>query len=146
MLAAHKAHIQKSPISFNGHLTGLPMGQHLHRVLGDEYFALGLTSITGHTADMRRDENTCFGFTIDNTPLEPPEPGSIEAAFGDAESGLNIADLRQARQGARGNAGLASGPDRIRIQGAYMHTPVIEAFDAILNSPTSTVADDLEFT
>ncbi|WP_327277160.1 erythromycin esterase family protein [Streptomyces sp. NBC_01224] len=146
VLAAHNAHIQKSPISFNGHLTGLPMGQHLHRVLGDEYFALGLTSITGHTADMRRDENTCFGFTIDNTPLEPPEPGSIEAAFGDAESGLNIADLRQPRQGARGNAGLASGPDRIRIQGAYMHTPVIEAFDAILNSPTSTVADDLEFT
>ncbi|MFC9618926.1 hypothetical protein ACFTXM_02635 [Streptomyces sp. NPDC056930] len=26
------------------------------------------------------------------------------------------------------------------------HTPVIEAFDAILDTPTSTVADDLEIT
>ncbi|MFG2226595.1 erythromycin esterase family protein [Streptomyces sp. NPDC048644] len=144
VLAAHNAHIQKTPISFNGHLTGLPMGQHLHRALGDEYFALGLTSTTGHTADMPRDENTCFGFTIDATALEPAEPGSIEAAFADAELGLSIADFHQARPQAQENAGLAQGPDRIRIQSAYLHTPVIEAFDAILNTPTSTVADDLE--
>lgn len=34
VLAAHNAHIQKTPISFNGHLTGLPMGQHLHSSRG----------------------------------------------------------------------------------------------------------------
>ncbi|MFI7099445.1 erythromycin esterase family protein [Streptomyces sp. NPDC050161] len=143
VLAAHNAHIQKTPISFNGHLTGLPMGQHLHRALGDDYFAIGLTSTTGHTADMPRDENARFGFTIDTTALEPAEPGSIEAAFADAELGLSVADLHQARPQAQGNAGLAPGPDRIRIQSAYLHTPVIEAFDAILHTPTSTVADDL---
>ncbi|MGO4750823.1 hypothetical protein AB4212_19755, partial [Streptomyces sp. 2MCAF27] len=27
-----------------------------------------------------------------------------------------------------------------RIQSAYLHTPILEAFDAILNTPTSTVA------
>ncbi|MFI9052202.1 erythromycin esterase family protein [Streptomyces sp. NPDC053427] len=144
VLAAHNAHIQKTPISFNGHLTGLPMGQYLHRALGEEYFALGLTSTTGHTADMPRDENTRFGFTIDATALEPAEPGSIEAAFAAAELGLSVADLQQARPQADGNAGLAQGPDRIRIQSAYLHTPVIEAFDAILHTPTSTVADDLD--
>ncbi|MEU9126275.1 erythromycin esterase family protein [Streptomyces sp. NPDC048506] len=144
VLAAHNAHIQKTPVSFNGHLTGLPMGQHLHRALGDEYFAVGLTSTTGHTADMPRDENTRFGFTVEATALEQPEPGSIEAAFADAELGLSIADLHRARPQARDHADLVPGPDRIRIQSAYLHTPVLDAFDAILNSPTSTVADDLE--
>lgn len=146
VLAAHNAHIQKSPISFNGHLTTLPMGQHLHRALGDEYVALGLTSTHGHTADMPRDENARFGFTVDATALERPEPGSVEAAFADAGLGLSIADLHQARAEARGDAGLAPGPDRIRMQSDYLHTPVIEAFDAILSTPASTVAGGLDLT
>jgi erythromycin esterase len=140
VLAAHNAHIQKTPVSFDGHLTGLPMGQHLHNSLGDDYVALALTSITGHTADMRPDENARFGFAIDNKELQPPEPGSIEGAFADAGLGLSIANLRQARTEAAGGPG----PDRIRIQSAYVHTPVLDAFDGILNTPTSTVADDIQ--
>ncbi|MEV6159062.1 erythromycin esterase family protein [Nonomuraea sp. NPDC052129] len=139
VLAAHNAHIQRTPVSFNGHLTGLPMGQHLHNRLGDEYVALALTSVTGQTADMRPDENARFGFAIDDTALRPPEPGSIEAAFADADLGLSIADLRRARH----ETGPAAAPDRIRIQSAYLHTPVLDAFDGILSTPTSTVADDV---
>ncbi|MCO5974748.1 erythromycin esterase family protein [Actinoallomurus soli] len=137
VLAAHNAHIQKTSVSFDGHLTGLPMGQHLHRVLGDEYFALGLTSVDGHTADMRPDEKAPFGFAVDDTALEPPEPGSVEAAFADAGLGLGLADLRRARRETPG----ASGPDRIRIQSAYVHTPVLDAFDGVLSTSTSTVTD-----
>ncbi|MEU8195176.1 erythromycin esterase family protein [Microbispora amethystogenes] len=133
VLAAHNAHIQKKPVSFDGQLTGLPMGQHLHNSLGGDYVALALTSPAGHTADMRPDETARFGFAIDNTALQPPEPGSIEAAFAEAGLGLGFADLRQAHE--------TIGPDRIRIQSAYVHTPVLEAFDGILNTPTSTVAD-----
>ncbi|MFB6566515.1 erythromycin esterase family protein [Streptomyces noursei] len=144
VLAAHNAHIQRTPVSFDGHLTGLPMGQHLHRALGAAYLPLGLTSTTGHTADMPRDENARFGFTIDATPLEPAEPGSIEAAFTDAGLGLSIADLRQARPRSPGRTDLPPGPDRIRIQSAYLHTPVVEAFDAVLHTPTSTVTDTLD--
>ncbi|MEV7802931.1 erythromycin esterase family protein [Microbispora sp. NPDC088329] len=136
VLAAHNAHIQKTPVSFNGHLTGLPMGQHLHGSLGDDYVALALTSVTGHTADMRPDEDARFGFAIDDTALQPPEPGSVEAAFADAGLGLSIADLRQAPHGP-------PGPDRIRIQSAYVHTPVLDAFDGVLSTPASTVADDV---
>ncbi|MEV4460570.1 erythromycin esterase family protein [Microbispora sp. NPDC049633] len=135
--------MQKTPVSFHGHLTGLPMGQHLHHSLGDDYVALALTSIGGHTADMRPDENARFGFAVENTKLEPPEQGSAEAAFADAGLGLSLADLRRARRDIPGDAGLAPGPDRIRIQSAYLHTPVLEAFDAILNVPASTVADGL---
>jgi erythromycin esterase len=138
LLAAHNAHIQKTPISFNGHLTTLPMGQHPHNSLGEDYLALALTSTTGHTADMRPDENAPFGFAIDNTELQPPEPGSVEAAFADAGLGLSLADLRRARH----ETGPAAGADRIRIQSAYLHTPVLEAFDGMLDVPASTVADD----
>jgi erythromycin esterase len=143
VLVAHNAHIQKTPIAFDGHLTGLPMGQHLHSALGDDYFALGLTSTAGHTAEMHRDEKTPFGFTIDNTTLEPPEPGSVEAAFADADLGLAIADFRRARREIPGGAAHAPGPDRIRMQSTYVHTPVLDAFDGILNTPTSAVADDI---
>ncbi|MGI5203947.1 erythromycin esterase family protein [Spirillospora sp. CA-108201] len=136
VLAAHNAHIQKTPVSFNGHLTGLPMGQHLHDALGDDYVALALTSVTGHTADMRPDEEARFGFTVHATALQPPEQGSIEAAFADAGLGPSITDLRQAR--AQG-----PGPDRIRIQSAYVETPVLDAFDAVITTPASTVADGL---
>ncbi|MGW6508320.1 erythromycin esterase family protein [Streptomyces niveus] len=137
VLAAHNAHIQTTPISFDGHLTGLPMGQQLRRALGDDYFALGLTSIAGHTADMHRDETAPFGFTLVDTALEPPEPGSVEAAFADAALGLGIADLRTARTETPDH------PDRIRLQGTYVRTPVIDAFDAVLTTPASTVTTDL---
>ncbi|MCX4965324.1 erythromycin esterase family protein [Streptomyces sp. NBC_00654] len=135
VLAAHNAHIQKTPIVFDGRLTGLPMGQHLHNALGDAYFALALTSATGYTAEMHRDEKARFGFTIADTALEAPEPGSIEAAFADSGPGLGFADLRRAR-----TEGL-SGPDRIRMQSVYVHTPVLDAFDGVLSTPASTVAD-----
>ncbi|MFE9857244.1 erythromycin esterase family protein [Streptomyces sp. NPDC005780] len=135
VLMAHNAHIQKTPIAFDGRLTGFPMGQHLHHVLGDAYFALGLTSVTGHTADMRRDETAPLGFTVHDTPLEPPVPGSIETAFAEAGLGLGIADLRQAR------AENLSGPDRIRLQGGYLQTPLLDAFDGILSTHASTTTD-----
>ncbi|WP_151773868.1 erythromycin esterase family protein [Streptomyces abyssomicinicus] len=135
VLVAHNAHIQRTPISFDGRLTGLPMGQHLHHALGDSYFALGLTSVTGHTAEMRRDEKAPFGFGVHETPLEPPPPGSIEAAFAAAGLGLAFADLRPARAG-----GLSS-PDRMRMQSVHLHTRVLDAFDGILSTPISTITD-----
>ncbi len=137
VLMAHNAHIQRTPVSFDGHLAGLPMGQHLHDALGDAYLALGLTSTTGHTAEMRRDEAAPFGFTLHDTPLAPPEPGSVEAAFAEAAPGLSVADLRRAR------TEHLTGPDRIRMQSVFQHTPVVDAFDAVLTTPTSTAASAL---
>ncbi|WP_304454680.1 erythromycin esterase family protein [Nocardiopsis sp. YSL2] len=143
VLVAHNAHIQKAPVSFEGRLTAFPMGQHLHRALGDEYFALGLTSTTGHTAELRRDDNARSGFALDAAELGPPEPGSVEAAIADAELGLGIADLRRARARDRGGDISDTGPDRIRLQGEYLQIPVLDAFDGILNTPLSTVAGGL---
>ncbi|WP_432142399.1 erythromycin esterase family protein [Streptomyces sp. bgisy084] len=141
VLVAHNAHIQKTPVCFDGRLTTFPMGQHLHRALGDDYFALGLTSIGGHTAEMCLDESARFGFTVEETPLQPPEPGSIEAAFADAGLGLSLAALRPARRPA---AEEPTGPDRIRMQSTFLHTPVLDAFDGILSVPASSVGADLD--
>lgn len=137
VLFAHNAHIQKAPISFGGHLTALPMGQHLHRTLGSDYLALGLTSTAGRTAEMHVNENARFGFTVEDLALETPESGSIEAAFADAGLGLAIADLRRSPRNDDGQ------PDRIRMQSDYLHTSVLDAFDAIINIPSTTVADEL---
>ncbi|MBB4932910.1 hypothetical protein F4561_003730 [Lipingzhangella halophila] len=106
--------------------------------------ALGLTSTTGHTAETRRDENTRFGIAVDNTALEPPMPGSIEAVSANAGLGLSIADLHRARTEARGSADSAPVPDRIRMRSAYLHTPVLDAFGGIHSTPVSTVAEDPE--
>lgn len=130
VLAAHNAHIQKTPVSFEGRLTTLPMGQHLHAALGDDYFALALTSVGGHTAEMRLDETARFGFAVDDTPLGRPEPGSVEAAFAEADTGRALVDLRAAPR---------PGPDRLRMQSGYLHTPVTDAFDGVLAVPASTV-------
>lgn len=135
VVAAHNAHIQKEPVAFDGHLTGFPMGHYLNRALGDDYFALGLTSTDGHTADMRPDETAPFGFTVEPTALRQPESGSVEAAFADCGAGPALVDLRPARRECAG------GPDRTRLQSAYLHVPVLDAFDGMLNTATSTVAD-----
>jgi len=140
VLAAHNAHIQKLPIVYDGGLTTLPMGQHLHRALGDGYLALGLTSTSGRTAEMRLDEAAPFGFTVDDTPLGPPEPGSAEAAFEGAGIGLGLADLRRAPRSSSGGD-----PDRIRMHGSFLRTPVLDAFDGIINIPGTTVADDIGY-
>ncbi|GCD47914.1 erythromycin esterase family protein [Streptomyces paromomycinus] len=142
VLPAHNAHIQRTSVSFDGRLTGLPMGLHLSHALGEDYFALGMTSVHGRTAEMHLDENTAFGFRVEDTALGTPEPGSVEAAFEEAGlgAGIGLAGLRD----LRGTDG-SGGPDRIRMQSGYLHTPVAEAFDGILSVPSSTVVDDLGF-
>ncbi|WP_424891037.1 erythromycin esterase family protein [Streptomyces sp. XH2] len=139
VLMAHNAHLQKEPVSFDGAEATLPMGHYLHRALGDDYFVLGVTSAGGRTAEMPLDENARFGFTVDDTELEPPERGSIEAAFAGAlpAGAIGLAGLRRAPKGA-------GSPDRTRLQGAYLHVPVADAFDGMLCVPSSRVADGIE--
>lgn len=133
VLQAHNAHIQKTAISYDGRLSAFPMGQHLGRAMGEDYFAIALTSTSGQTADMLLDENAEFGFAIKSQPVPPPEEGSVEKAFVDAGLGLAIADLRTAPRDGQG------APDRIQMQGAFLQTPVLDAFDAVVNVPDTTV-------
>ncbi|WP_067826361.1 erythromycin esterase family protein [Actinomadura kijaniata] len=138
VLAAHNNHIQKHPVAYDGRLTTLPMGRHLHRALGDDYFALALTSTADRTVEMRPDPNAPLGFTIADTPLDPPKPGSVEAAALDAGIGPGLIDLRHAR-GADRSGELT----RIRTQSTTLTMPIPDAFDAVLVTPTATMQEGI---
>lgn len=145
LLAAHNAHIQKTPVHYDARLSCLPMGLHLDRMLGDDYVALGVTSVAGRTAELQPDGTGPFGFTMRDVPLQPPEPGSIEAVLARAGTGLGIVDLRRAAEALGEQGSDEAPPDRIRIDTGHLRTPVLDAFDGVINVPRSTVADDLGF-
>ncbi|WP_207930468.1 hypothetical protein [Streptomyces hainanensis] len=56
-----------------------------------------------------------------------------------ADLGLALADLRRARR----ETPDGGGPDHIRLQNTFLSTPALDAFDAILATPTSSVADGI---
>ncbi|MFE9131623.1 erythromycin esterase family protein [Streptomyces sp. NPDC007148] len=136
VLAAHNNHIQKTPAVFDGTMAALPMGQHLARMLGGTYVAIGLTHTDDHVPEMRPDASAPVGFTLETTHLPAPRPGTIEAAL--AGAGLTAAptltDLRQAPTHSDGRPLL----DGIRTQSAVMDTSLGHAFDAVISAPTAT--------
>jgi erythromycin esterase len=135
-LAAHNNHIQKTANVFGDVTTALPMGQHLARMLGEDYVAVAVTHTDGHVPEMHPDATAPVGFTLGDVDLPDPHPGSIEAAL--IEAGLRdratLTDLRRAPTGPDGSELLTG----IRTQSAVMHTPLGEAFDAVLSTPTVT--------
>ncbi|AXK31621.1 erythromycin esterase family protein [Streptomyces armeniacus] len=133
VLDAHNNHIQKTPVSFGGELIALPMGHYLHRALGDGYRALALTHTADHVPEMHPDPEHEAGFEVVEERLGEPTPGSVEAALAGAGLGgaVTLTSLRQ---------GPPTGLDSIRSQSAEMPTPVGEAFDGVLCSPTVTTS------
>ncbi|MEW2471500.1 erythromycin esterase family protein [Streptomyces sp. NPDC046994] len=136
VLAAHNNHIQKTPSVFDGTMAALPMGQHLARMLGGTYVAIGLTHTDDHVPEMRPDASAPVGFTLETTRLPAPRPGTIEAALADAglTDGPTLTDLRQAPAHPDGHLLL----DGIRTQSAVMDTALGDAFDAVISTPTAT--------
>lgn len=133
VLFAHNAHIQKTPAVFEGHLTALPMGQHLHRALGSAYRAVALTGVGGRTAEMHVEETARFGFEVEEVELPEPEERSIEAAFVAAGVRAGFADLRDLRLAGEDPDHVASSsPDRIRMQSAYADLRLTDAFDGVI--------------
>ncbi|OEU87409.1 erythromycin esterase [Streptomyces abyssalis] len=136
VLMAHNNHIQKTAVEFDGALTSLPMGQHLRRMLGDEYRSVALVHTDDHVPEMYMDAETEVGFTLADAHLGSPEPGSVEAALTGAGLGdaITLTDLRRSPRDAQGEPLLRW----MRTQSAGLSTPVSEAFDAVLSVPTVT--------
>lgn len=135
VLVAHNAHIQKTPITYDGFLSCLPMGQRLAYELGNDYMAFGITSESGNTAALYPDENSKFGFRIESTTLEKPIPESIEACLANADLQFGFISFRNIPEGLEV-------PKKIRFDSEYLETSVIEAFDGVFQVPVSTVATD----
>ncbi len=143
VLAAHNNHLQRTPIHMGDTLLALPMGLHLHRMLGDDYRPLAITHTAGHVPEMYPDGTGELGYTIADAALDTPEPGSVESHIFDAgrDDEPLLIDLRRASR----ELPAESLPDRVRAQSDYVHTPVVDAFDGAFVTPTVTTDDTVGF-
>lgn len=135
VLMAHNAHIQRTPAGFPGLPATFPMGQHLAEVFGADYLPIALMSAGGRTAAMHPDESAPLGFTVEQVPLPAPAPSSLEALL--APTGLSLLDLRGAPRGG-------DEPDRTRVDSGYLHTPVLDGYDAVIHVPDIHVVDQVQ--
>jgi erythromycin esterase len=136
VLMAHNNHIQKTPVEFDGPLA-YPMGFYLARELGAAYRTVAFTHTAGSVPEMTPDAGLPIGFTIADTAMEPPPPGSVEHEIDAAglRGRIVLSDLRP----LHGAVELSS----IRAQSAQMPTAVTDAFDAVLTVPTITAEVEL---
>lgn len=139
-ILAHNGHIQKMPVVWGDYLSAEPMGLYLERALGDDYRAIGTTTVDDHTSEMQIDLSTEVGFTVVDQSLPAPETGSLEAAV--VSAGFGDRPTFVALRGAP-----ATGPsfDRIRAQSGYLTGDVKAGYDGVVVVPRVTVQRDLGF-
>lgn len=139
-LLAHNAHVQKQPVVWGDYLSAHPMGMYLHRTLGDGYRVVGTTTTDDHTSEMKLDPEREVGFVVVDSPIDPPQHGSLEAGLVSAGLGdrLTLTSLRGAAE-----AGIAF--DQIRAQSGYLSADVGAAYDGVLTIPEITLDTNLGF-
>jgi erythromycin esterase len=85
VLMIHNGHLQRVPFSPMPGMTAPSAGTHLAAELGDRYFALALTAVSGTTTGLVTEETAPLGFRMFEQALGEPPEGSVEAALaGDA--------------------------------------------------------------
>ena len=128
VLGLHNGHLQRVPFTVGGVTPMIPVGQQLASDLGEDYVAVAMTSAGGTTTGLSVDGSGEFGASVHVAELPPAEPGSIEHVLG--ETGPVLLDLRDACHGG-------STPDSIRHADSHTPTPVFDAFDALIQVPTT---------
>jgi erythromycin esterase len=127
VLGAANSHLQRTPVvTPEFALSGA--GHQLAHRLGDEYLSVAVTATAGQTTGRRADPEAAGGVAVFAADLEPPVPGSVEAGL----TGFKALDLRPAR------GGVAS-PDRSRVGESWLGAPVLDAYDAVINVPHTSV-------
>ncbi|WP_439377636.1 erythromycin esterase family protein [Amycolatopsis lexingtonensis] len=83
VLMLHNGHLQRVPFSPLPGMTAPSAGTHLAAELGDRYFALALTAVSGTTTGLAPDEAGRLGFRMFPQDLGEPAEGSVEALLAD---------------------------------------------------------------
>ncbi|WIV57504.1 erythromycin esterase family protein [Amycolatopsis nalaikhensis] len=83
VLMLHNGHLQRVPFSPMPGMTAPSAGTHLAAELGEKYFALALTAVSGTTTGLVPDEAGRLGFRMFEQKLEEPAEGSVEALLAD---------------------------------------------------------------
>jgi len=81
VLMIHNGHLQRVPLSPIPGMTSPTAGTHLAAELGDRYFALALTAVSGTTTGLAADPAFPLGFRMFEQALGEPVFGSVEAAL-----------------------------------------------------------------
>ncbi|MFB9688592.1 erythromycin esterase family protein [Amycolatopsis plumensis] len=81
VLMIHNGHLQRVPFSPMPGMTAPSAGTHLAAELGDKYFALALTAVSGTTTGLAPDPAFPLGFRMFEQTLEDPAEGSVEAVL-----------------------------------------------------------------
>jgi erythromycin esterase len=93
VLMLHNGHLQRVPFSPMPGMTAPSAGTHLAAELGEKYFALALTAVSGTTTGLVPDEAAPLGFRMFEQALAEPAAGGIEAAL--ADRAPCVVDLRR---------------------------------------------------
>jgi erythromycin esterase len=104
-------------------------GTYLADILGHDYLAVGITAVTGVTAEADLDPTSRHGIRITSRPLDEPIPDSLEHSLTNLTR-TELIDLRPAR-----TAGTHA-PSTIRQVTNYAATDLTAAFDVIICCPT----------
>ncbi|WP_410574862.1 erythromycin esterase family protein [Amycolatopsis sp. cmx-4-61] len=81
VLMLHNGHLQRVPFSPMPGMTAPSAGTHLAAELGDRYFALALTAVSGTTTGLAPDPAFPLGFRMFEQALDAPAEGSVEAVL-----------------------------------------------------------------
>ena len=81
VLMLHNGHLQRVPFSPMPGMTAPSAGTHLAAELGEKYFALALTAVSGTTTGLAPDPDGRLGFRMFEQALDAPAEGSVEAAL-----------------------------------------------------------------
>lgn len=125
ILLAHDNHLQKTPVSFAGELTAVPMGLHLARRA--DYRAIALTHLGDTVPEMDFPAPASpVGFAAVTVPADAPGDGHVERQLLDACGPGRVSWLR---------TGADTPATRLRSQSASVVTQVRDAFDFVVCTP-----------
>ncbi|MER6218864.1 erythromycin esterase family protein [Streptomyces sp. NPDC001674] len=141
VLVAHNAHIQRTVNPEGTPLPRVPMGHVLARRLGQDYVSMAMTSGGGTTVQNVVDPAHPAGMRQSATDAPAPVPASVEALFADTPAAPSLVDTRAMRAHARRHR--LPEPTRIRMDDGFLPVPVLDAYDAIVHVPRTTLSADL---
>ncbi|MEU9110532.1 erythromycin esterase family protein [Streptomyces sp. NPDC048483] len=140
VVAAHNAHIQRTANPEGGQLARTPMGLAVARALGADYVSVALTSDGGVTVANRPDPTHPAGMSCGRADAPEAAPDSVEALFAGVPEAPSLVDTRALREHARRH-GLPE-PVRTRMDNAFIPVPALDAYDAVISIPRTTLTAD----
>ncbi|MFB6808287.1 erythromycin esterase family protein [Streptomyces sp. NPDC056387] len=141
VLAAHNAHIQRTANPDGVSLPRVPMGHALAQRLGTDYVSVAMTSAGGRTVKNVPDPAHPAGMRQCAADAPAAAPDSVEALFAGNPAAPAVLDTRALRAHARRH-GLPE-PTLIRMDDGFLPVPALDAYDAVICIPHTTLSADL---